>query len=309
MLSGHYFVISTVILTKIMLLFIKRCKKFISVYCKRGIEMGYNKLLDMHTHTDNSPDGSAAIMYMCEVAQQKGLRAIAFTDHCEVDDYKQNKNAPKRIKQSYFESVKARSVYMGRLIVSSGVELGQPTYDTKTAEEIISKYKFDIVLAAIHNLRDGEDFYFMDFSTQNIDEIMTQYFKEILGVAKWDKFDSLVHLTYPIRYITGKYGLDVDLKKYSDYTDEILKVLAQNGKALEINTSGLRGALKDTMPTKDIIKRFKELGGERITIGSDAHKAKDIGCGVEQAMGIAVDCGFNFITLYQNRVPIMIPIE
>lgn len=271
--------------------------------------MSYNKLLDMHTHTDNSPDGKAAIMHMCECAQEKGLRAIAFTDHCEVDDYKQNKDASKRIKQSYFESVKARNIYTGRLIVSSGVELGQPTFDLETAEEIIKKYNFDIILASIHNLRNKQDFFYMDYTNEDVDELLREYFTEIIGVSKWSGFDSLAHLTYPLRYIKGKYNIDVDLKKYYDYTDEILKALAENGKALEINTSGLRQPLGDTMPSKDFVKRFKELGGEYITIGSDAHKAIDIGSGVDKAMGICVECGFDYIALYQERLPIMIPIE
>jgi len=271
--------------------------------------MSYNKLLDMHTHTDNSPDGKDAIMYMCEYAQKNGLRAIAFTDHCEVDDYKQNKDASKRIRQSCFESIKARKIYTGRLIISSGVELGQPTFDLQTSEEIIEKYKFDIILASIHNLRNKQDFFYMDYTKEDVDALMREYFTELVGVAKWNGFDSLAHLTYPLRYIKGKYNIDVDLKKYYDYTDEILKTLAQNGKALEINTSGLRRSLGDIMPSKDFVKRFKELGGEYITIGSDAHEAKDIGSGIDQAMETCIECGFDYIALYQGRVPIMIPIE
>ncbi len=271
--------------------------------------MSYNNILDMHAHSDNSFDGEDAMIYVCECAQSNGIRAVAFTDHCEVDNYKQDKFAPKVLAQSYFEALKSKLVYEGSLIICSGIELGQPTFDEQTAEKIISRFNYDIVLASIHNLRNKKDFYFLDYTKENIDELLTDYFTEMLEIAKWNKFDSLAHLTYPLRYIKGKYNIDVDLKAFSDYTDEIFKTLAQNGKALEINTSGLRQSLGDTMPSKDLISRYKELGGELITIGSDSHRAKDIGAGVEQAMSVCADCGFKYVALYQSREPVMISIE
>ncbi|MDR0314678.1 MAG: histidinol-phosphatase HisJ family protein [Oscillospiraceae bacterium] len=271
--------------------------------------MGYKKLLDMHTHTDNSPDGKAAIMHMCECAQSLGLRAIAFTDHCEVDDYAGNKDSAKCVKQAYFEAKKAQNVYRGRLIVSVGVELGQPNFDVQTAQSILTEYDYDIVLASLHNLRDRPDFYFMDYNNESVHDILEEYFKEIIKITKWGNFDSLAHLTYPLRYITGKFKIKVDLNKYTHYTDEILKILAYSGKALELNTSGLRQPISDTMPPKSIIKRFKELGGEFVTIGSDAHEVKDIGSGLDTAMQMLKDNGFNYTTLYQSRVPMPIPIE
>ncbi|MEG1179572.1 MAG: histidinol-phosphatase HisJ family protein [Oscillospiraceae bacterium] len=271
--------------------------------------MSYNKLLDMHTHTDNSPDGEDALIYMCECAQSKGLRAIAFTDHCEVDAYKKEKSASKIATQAYFETVKARRIYEGRLVICTGIELGQPTYDIETAEEIISRYKYDIILGSIHNLREKVDFYYLDYTQEDIDALIRQYFTEELELANWSGFDSLAHLTYPLRYLSGNQNYHINLDRYSDYTDEILKALAHNGKALEINTSGLRQKLKDTMPNKNLLKRFKELGGEFVTIGSDSHKGEDIGSGIEQAMQMCVECGFNEIALYQNREPMMISIE
>lgn len=271
--------------------------------------MSYNKLLDMHTHTDNSPDGDDALIYMCECAQSKGLRAIAFTDHCEVDNFINDKNASKVVTQSFFEIIKARRIYTGRLIICAGIELGQPTYDVKTAEQIVSRYNYDIVLGSIHNLRDKEDFYFMDFEKEDVDSLLREYLTELLTLSKWSGVDSLAHLTYPLRYIVGKYGIKLDFSKYSDYTDEIFKSLIYNGKALEINTSGLRQKYGETMPDKSLVKRYRELGGELITIGSDAHMGRDIGSGIEQTMKMCVDCGLKRVALYQNREPIMISIE
>ena len=99
------------------------------------------------------------------------------------------------------------------------------------------------------------------------------------------------------------------MSKFSDKVDEILSLLVKNEKALEINTSGLRQKLGKTMPEEDVVRRFKQLGGEFVTVGSDAHYAKDIGAGVDVGMEIAQRSGFACVTLFQNRQPVQIPIE
>ena len=102
-------------------------------------------------------------------------------------------------------------------------------------------------------------------------------------------------MTYPLRYIVGEHGIPVDMSKFSDKVDEILSLLVKNEKALEINTSGLRQKLGKTMPEEDVVRRFKQLGGEFVTVGSDAHYAKDIGAGV--IVGIDIHNRTDFGTL------------
>ncbi len=266
------------------------------------------KIIDMHTHTDNSPDGHHSAMYLCEQADMAGLRAIAFTDHVEVDFYKQD-SFDRVARHSFFEATKARSAFMGKLLVCLGVELGQPMYDVKTAEEIISALPYDIVIGSVHNLNGVKDFCFLDYAEHDVDSLLTEYFDELIKLAQWGKFDTLAHLTYPLRYICGEHGIPVDMSKYKGQVDEILSALVKNRKALEINTSGLRQKIGKTMPEEDIVRRFKELGGEMITVGSDAHYAKDLGAGIREGMEIAKRCGFDSVTLFQNRTPIQIPIE
>ncbi|HZJ78880.1 MAG TPA: histidinol-phosphatase HisJ family protein [Clostridia bacterium] len=271
----------------------------------------YKKILDMHTHTDNSFDGNHSTMFMCESAVQKGLRAVAFTDHVEIDYYKKN-DFDRTAAQSYFEIVKARSAFRGKLIVCAGIEIGQPTYDIKTAEEVIALRNYDIVVGAIHNLRNMLDFWFLkyeEYSIEEINDLIENYFDELLLLVKWNKFDTLAHLTYPLRYICGENNIPIDISRFSQKIDAILEELAKNEKALEINTSGLRQKLNETMPNEKIVNRFKQLGGKYITIGSDAHYAEHLGEGIVEGMKIAKRCGFDSVTLYQKREPIQIPIE
>ncbi len=271
----------------------------------------YKKILDMHAHTDNSFDGNHSTMFMCESAVNKGLRAVAFTDHVEIDFYSE-KHFDRTAAQSFFEIAKARSAFRGKLIVCAGVELGQPTYDIKTAESLISSRSYDFVIGSIHNLRNMEDFWYLkyeDYDSDGIDKLLRQYFDEELLLAQWAKFDTLAHLTYPLRYICGDHKIPVDISKYSEQIDTILETVAKSGKALEINTSGLRQNLNSTMPDEKIVRRFRELGGEYITVGSDAHYADHLGAGISEGMNIAKRCGFSSITLFQKRHPTQIPIE
>ena len=270
--------------------------------------MEYKNLLDLHTHTDNSPDAIHSITYMCEQAENKGLRAVAFTDHCEADVYYKN-HYDRSTKQSFFEIMKARSIFRGKLIISAGIELGQASFDFDLSDKIIDTFNYDIVLASVHNLNGMEDFYCIDYDKNDPNVLLDKYFDEIYKIVKWNGFDVLAHLTYPLRYIIGDHGISIDIEKYSDKVDEILRLLAVNGKALEINTSGLRQKIGKTMPDAPIIKRFRELGGEYITIGSDAHSANDLAGGIKEGMDIAHDCGFQYATLYESRVPIQIPLE
>lgn len=266
------------------------------------------RIIDTHVHTDNSPDGHHSAMYMCECAEMAGLRAIAFTDHVESDAYRRD-HYDRVALQSFIDVTKARSAFRGKLLVCAGVELGQPMYDVATSEEILANLPYDMVISSVHNFQNEQDFMYLDYSQWDITDLMNKYFDELIKLARWAKFDTLAHMTYPLRYIVGEHGIPVDMSKFSDKVDEILSLLVKNEKALEINTSGLRQKLGKTMPEEDVVRRFKQLGGEFVTVGSDAHYAKDIGAGVDVGMEIAQRSGFDCVTLFQNRQPVQIPIE
>jgi histidinol-phosphatase (PHP family) len=272
--------------------------------------MPFKNLLDLHAHTDNSFDGHHSAVFLCETAAARGLRALALTDHVEMDFYREQ-SFDRTAKQSYFEIVKARSAFRGKLIVCAGVELGQPTYSLPGSEQLIQQYSYDVVLGSIHNLREKKDFWFMtaeDFAGGRAQALLREYFDELLLLAEWGGFDVLTHLTYPLRYIEGKHGIPIDRATYAEQVDAVLEAAVKNRLALEINTSGLRQRINETSPAEWVVRRFRELGGQRITVGSDAHVAEDLGAGLEQGMDIALRCGFTYMTLYQKREPIEIEI-
>jgi histidinol-phosphatase (PHP family) len=270
--------------------------------------MKYRYLSDCHVHSDCSPDANDPAIMLCERAEALGLYALTITDHCECNEYIA-KGFDKSIHQSYFEARKAAAVFQGRLQVYAGMELGQPMQDTHAADDILNACDFDFVLASIHNIRDMEDFYFLDYNTVDAYDALDRYFEEMLEMIHWGKFDSLAHLTYPLRYIVGDHSVSLDFSRYNAKVDEVLKALIEGGKALELNTSGLRQKIGETLPSLPILKRYFELGGKYVTIGADSHRWADLGSGIEQGLSLLKQAGFQYFTIYVNRKPQLLPIE
>ena len=263
----------------------------------------YQNLYDSHTHSDNSHDGHSPISLMCEAVTTKGLAGFCITDHCECDDPKLNMLT--RFAPMQLSILKAQAAFRDQLMLTCGIELGQPSYNTEVSEKMLETYKFDFVLASLHNLPGEEDLCKKDFTEhpEEVPAILQCYYENMLELAKWNKFDSLAHITYPLRYIQGFQKIPVDMKPYDELIREILKTVAQNGKAIEINTSTLRQGLGMTMPSLEYVKLFRELGGEHVTIGSDAHWAKDIGSHLEVGMDMLKEAGFETFTVYRRREP------
>lgn len=263
--------------------------------------MNGKRLIDMHIHSDNSPDGVHSPMFLCEQAVKNNLRAIAVTDHCEIDKFFEQKYNSS-IFHSFFECVKARTAFEGQLAVLIGIEIGQPFYNKALSETVLSKQPYDFVLASVHTpAGQSLDIKEIEYDKLDVYKFMTDYFLELAEIAKWGGCDALAHITCPMRRIQGKYHIDFDYEKISDVTDYLLTTIIENGKALEINTSGLRQDVGRTMPDRNLIMRYRQLGGKYITIGSDAHNAYDVGAGIEQGIALAKSCGFDKMSFFVNR--------
>lgn len=266
----------------------------------------YMNIFDSHTHSDNSHDGKHSVLYMSESAEKKQLMGFCVTDHFECN-LPQNKDAI-RIRNSVMEVAKAKSAYEKRLVLTTGVEIGQATQDFDLAEKLINQSKFDFVLGSLHNDKGMDDYYYVDFTGLNVEMILDRYYDEVLELCRWNKFDVLAHLTYPLRYITGKYQIHVDMSRYDPIIRDIMFTLAQNGKGIEINTSGLRQELGETLPTIKYVRMFKECKGEIVTLGSDAHCAQDLGENIQEAMAMLESAGFKYFAFYKKREPRMLHI-
>ena len=130
-----------------------------------------------------------------------------------------------------------------------------------------------------------------------------EYFASILeNVAAFDAFDVYGHIDYVVRYGPNK-NRDYSYRAYSEIIDEVLKTLIEKGKGIEINTGGFRYGLGHPNPTEDILKRYREFGGEIITVGADAHAPEDIAFDFQKVPEILKSCGFRYFTVFKNRKP------
>ncbi|MDR1734570.1 MAG: histidinol-phosphatase HisJ family protein [Oscillospiraceae bacterium] len=267
-------------------------------------------MIDLHTHTDFSFDGHATGEEMLTKAAELGLEAIAFTDHVEMDCYTgppYYSDAAAAGSFTLYERLKERAPV--RLL--AGIEAGQPHYAPEVTAFVLSAYTYDEVVGSIHNLRGMQDFSFMayeDASDETIAGWLRDYFEEERLLAESGLADILAHLTYPLRYIVGDFGRQVDLAAYAGQIDAVLKAVIRNGMALEINTSGLRQNLGVTLPDEHFLRRYRQLGGERITFGSDAHYTKHLGLGLDRGIAMAKQIGFEKQCLYIRRTCTEVPL-
>lgn len=269
------------------------------------------KLCDNHMHSSCSFDAENSVEEMCLSAIDKGLYAISITDHCEAwligkGEECEFGDFSKRIPKSNKLTEQCAEKYKDKIKILKGLELGEPMHNPELTKIALSYGNFDFILASVHNIRNTQDFYHFQFTKDNVDEYLTKYFKEVLETASFKYFDSFAHLTYPIKYIIEKTNIDYKIEKHIPVIDEIFKTLISNNKALEINTSGMRSAMNCTLPDMQIIKRYRDLGGEFITIGSDSHNVYDVGKNIADAVALAKQCGFEFQTIFENHKPIQI---
>lgn len=279
-------------------------------------------LIDCHTHTQFSVDSDADINEMIEKACRLGLAAYAVTDHCECNRWYSAEHYPDEDTYRYYDfgtdfenSVSAvtslKEKYDGKLNLICGVEMGQATHDFDIAEKIVADRRVDFVIGSMHQLPKTEDFAFIGYdkmSHQDIYSLAERYFLEINKLCKWGKFDILGHLTYILRYINGTAGIDLDISPFDEMIAESFKVLIEKGKGIEINTSGLRQKYGDVFPSLKYVKMFRELGGEILSVGSDAHCADDLGKGIREGIEIALEAGFDKLCYFKERKPFFIKI-
>ena len=261
-------------------------------------------MTDCHTHTLRSPRGEHSALQMCKIALSKGVSVLGITDHCECNRYyprefyTENPNSfDSYDNRSLFllsmsDIAEAKAAYGGKLTVLCGTELGQATFDLEAAEKVISDKRLDYVIGSMHQIPCCDDFCGLKFSSPELVQIqLERYFKEVLKLCRWGKFNVLGHLTYPLRYIEGNFGVKVDIARYYDIIKMIFQTITDKGIALEINCSGLRQSYGKTFPTADILRLYKDSGGSFVSIGSDAHSGNDMAYGFDTAAELALSCG------------------
>ena len=259
---------------------------------------------DVHMHTNFSHDSKSAPEEMILGAIAKGLQAVCFTDHHDKDDFAWG---PEEVfePEEYFKVMPPlRDKYKDKFDVRIAVENGLQPYLEPFYREFVKKYPFDFVIGSVHSTHKLDIAHGEIFDGKTDEEVYREVLEEMLeDVRIYENYDVLGHLDYMIRYGKDKEQAYSYLK-YAELIDEILKNIIAKGKGLELNMAGLKYGLPYAHPHPDVLKRYRELGGEIITVGADGHCPEHIAWDFDKANGILRACGFTYYTEFKQRKPV-----
>ncbi len=262
---------------------------------------------DCHTHSSYSGDSKASMESMVEAAISKGLTHICITEHYDPDYVYSNSDDEGIFElntDSYlYELLQLRAKFKDKINIGFGVELGLQPHLKRELAIYSRSHEFDFIIGSSHVCNRKDPYYPSFFEGRSEEEAHREYFEAVYEcIKKTPYFDVYGHLDYVVRYGPTKND-SYTYQKHSDIFDKILNELIENEKGIELNTGGFRAGLGQPNPCIDILKRYRELGGEIITVGSDAHKPCDIASDFDKACDILKECGFGYYCVYQNRLP------
>ena len=269
-------------------------------------------LVDCHNHTTNSYDGETPLFDMCDAANRKGFAVYCITEHYDCEAEKE-RLTPAHIINCYKEIDAYKAAHPTGTKILKGIELGQILQGKEQAKWVMDTCgdQMDFVIGSLHNVKDNPDFYLIDYAaygSEKIEELCEAYYQELYEMSKVGGFDTVGHITYPYRYAVIR-NVPINLKRYDDIIEAMMKNLIHNGIAMEINTSGFRQGVGETLPGRYHLKMYKELGGELLTVGSDAHRISDHGKNISDGLLLAKEMGFEYITYFEKRKPIAVKID
>ncbi|AOT71679.1 histidinol-phosphatase HisJ family protein [Geosporobacter ferrireducens] len=264
-------------------------------------------MYDYHVHTSFSKDATMELEEAVQRAIEIGLKEIVFTDHAELNVWNPNDLIIDDIfdEEAYIAALQvAREKYRDKLRIKIGVEMGLQVEEKERIHQLIQSHPFDFVIGSSHTIDRVDLYYRKFFEHRTKEEAYARYFSEILRIVKEvDDFDVYGHLDLVRRYALDEYEEIQLIKADYEVIEEILKVLIEKGKGIEVNTSGYRYGLNMVNPSPEVLKMYHRLGGEVITVGSDAHKKQHLGCRITETYELLKAIGFKYITTFNQRKP------
>ncbi len=262
---------------------------------------------DCHLHSSFSGDSETPMEEMVLQGISQNLNTLCFTEHNDFG----YPDAPDLKGEAFllnvdsylYDLARLKERYAGKICLLFGVELGLQPQAMRENAVFAKCHEFDFIIGSSHVCH-GRDPYYPDFFEGRSDgEAYLEYFESVLeNIKKFSNFDVYGHLDYVVRYGRTK-GSEYSYRKYSDILDEILRQLLDRGKGIELNTGGIKSGMRDFHPCADILRRYRELGGEIVTVGSDSHDAKNIAAHFDRAAEVLKACGFSYYCVFEKRSP------
>ncbi len=265
-------------------------------------------LSDYHVHSSFSGDSSVSPEAVIEQAISHGLQHLCLTDHMDYD-YTDGDVCFEFDPREYFRRLQPlKEKYRDQIDLCIGVELGLRPYLSGRHHSLIFSYPFDFVIGSIHLVNNRDPYFPSYFEGRDESDAYLEYFQCALqNLRAYSNFDTFGHLDYVVRYGPNQNRF-YSYERYREILDEILRTLIRRDIGLEINTGGYRHGLEEPNPCREIIKRYRELGGRIITFGSDAHDPLFLGYQFDRAAALAKECGFTSYYIFRRRKPQELPL-
>ena len=273
-------------------------------------------LFDTHNHCQFSFDGKKTTVELSAAAAlEKGLGGIVFTDHCDV--FVPQECIEHGCLESQVFDITSQQAEIDRvqehmgesLRILKGIEIGMYKSTRDEVGEILNRHQFDQVIASIHYLDDTDPYYGGFFEDKNWKQAYGRYLETIYNEAlALGNFDLIGHYDYVARY--APYPQDgITYRDFSDIFDSLFRYLIENGKGLELNTKSCKsGHGRKTALDKNVLLRYRELGGEIISLGSDSHSPVNVAEDFAEYAAILKSLGFRWSSHYEKRQLIQLPL-
>lgn len=255
-------------------------------------------MIDQHVHSSLSPDCEESLEDIVAHALKLNKRAVVTTDHFEYDCkfFKQDVVIDHA---AYSQEVARLAALYPEIDIRKGIEVGYRREYLTEINDYLTRHSLDVVLLSAHN--DGIlDFSEEAYHRQPPEVMLRRYFEQLReAVARMDNFDILAHFDYVARYT--RHPLEErDYAACRDVIQEILDILIQKDKVLELNTAGLyrQGWIH---PHPYVLSLYTELGGRSVSLGSDAHQISRIEQGFDQALQLLAHYGIREIAHFKAR--------
>lgn len=260
---------------------------------------------DYHMHSNFSCDCQTPMAEMCRSAIAKGIPEIGFTEHYDLHPGDPNRNWF-RPEPWWAELERCRAEFGDRLTIRAGIELGEPHIYWQEGQGLLARYPFDYALGSLHWVGADSIFDPHYFQKHEADAAFRQFFEELERMTRQGGFDILSHLDVPVRTAFTVYGA-YDPTLYEDAIRPVLHNCIERGIALDLNTAALRLAANRLTPGLEILRWYVEMGGERVTLGADAHRPENIGRHLDIALAIAQEAGLKYLTFFAQRQARLVP--
>lgn len=267
------------------------------------------RLCDFHLHSSFSSDSDTPMENIIRSGIEKGASVLCMTEHMDMDfpklygmDFQVDMAA---YRQAY---EKNRDHYQDLLDLRFGIELGIQPHLKDRLTSFAAEHSFDFIIGSTHIVNGIDPYYPQFWEGREEYQAVMEYFETTLeNIQTFSDIDVYGHIDYVIRYAPFK-NQNYTYALYQEILDEILKSCIAKNIGIELNTGGYKYGLGHPNPCEEILKRYRELGGEIITLGSDAHTPQYVTYFFSQAMQVLRECGFTHYTIFKDRKPEFLPL-